>query len=292
VTIAQDRPRLPGAFFLRQYPLTFYFLIALGISWAVVAAIVALGLSPSAAGIAAITAGPALSSLIMTGICEGAEGVRRLLGRLVLWGVPFAWYLFALLGIPAVYVLGTAFLPGALSSFDPLTPEKWLSYLWLFPLVIVVGGPLLEEIGWRGFALPRLEAKYGPLIGTLVLGLLWAAWHYPQYLMPEWAAQNGGFNVKAVTIFTIAVVPIALLLSWVFNNTRGSLLLAILAHASINTFSVFIDQIFPAQAGSQVGGMIGFGVAALLIVVLTKGRLGYDRYLRETENEVAPDTRA
>jgi membrane protease YdiL (CAAX protease family) len=210
----------------------------------------------------------------------------------VLWRVPFAWYLFALLGIPAVYVLGTVFLPGAISSFDPLTPEKWLSYVWLFPLVIVVGGPLLEEIGWRGFALPRLEAKYGPLIGTLVLGLLWAAWHYPQYLMPEWAAQNGGFNVKAVTIFTIAVVPIAILLTWVFNNTRGSLLLAILAHASINTFSVFIDQIFPAQAGSQVGGMIGFGVAALLIVVLTKGRLGYDRYLRETENEVAQDTRA
>jgi membrane protease YdiL (CAAX protease family) len=283
MTIAQDRPA-GSLSFLRRYPLTFYFLIALGISWAVVATIVALGLSPSAAGIAAITAGPALSSLLMTGVCEGTEGVRRLLGRLVLWRVPLAWYLVALFGIPAVYVLGTAFLPGALASFNPLTPDKWLSYLWLFPLVILVGGPLLEEIGWRGFALPRLEAKYGPLIGTLALGLLWAAWHYPQYLMPEWAAQNGGFNVKAVLVFTVAVVPIAIILTWVFNNTKGSLLLAILAHASINTFSVFIDQIFPAQAGSQTGGMIGFGLAALLIVVLTGGRLGYDRYLKEAAN--------
>jgi membrane protease YdiL (CAAX protease family) len=83
------------------------------------------------------------------------------------------------------------FLPGAAASFDPLTPAKWLSYLWLFPLVIVVGGPLFEEIGWRGFALPRLEQQWGPLGGTVILGLLWAAWHYPQYLMADWAAQNG-----------------------------------------------------------------------------------------------------
>jgi uncharacterized protein len=60
--------------------------------------------------------------------------------------------------------------------------------------VILVGGPLLEEPGWRGFALPRLQEKFGPLAGTIVLGLLWAAWHYPHYLMADWAAQNGGFK--------------------------------------------------------------------------------------------------
>jgi uncharacterized protein len=270
---------------LRRFPLSFYFIIALAISWAVVATVVGLGLRSNALTIVAITAGPALSALVMTFACEGGLGVLRLLKRLVLWRVPAIWYLFALVGIPAIYILGTAILPGAVPSFDPLTARQWLSYLWLFVLVIFVGGPLLEEIGWRGFALPRLEAKFGPLAGTLVLGLLWAAWHYPQYLMPEWAAQNGGFNFEGVSIFTLAVLPIAIILSWVFNNTKGSLLLAILAHASINTFSAYIGPIFPAQAGSELGGLIGFGIAAVLIIVLTRGRLGYDRYVSEVESE-------
>lgn len=107
---------------------------------------------------------------------------------------------FVLLGVPLVFILGTVFLPGAASSFDPLTPAKWSEYLWLFPLVILVGGPLFEEIGWRGFVLPRLERKFGPLIGTIVLGLIWASWRYPQYMMPEWAAQNGGFNADYASL--------------------------------------------------------------------------------------------
>ena len=267
---------------LRRYPLIGYVLIALGISWAVVIAVIAFGLPTNFLTIVAITAGPALAGLIMTAVAEGGAGVVRLLRRLLLWRVPFVWYLFALAGIPAIFILGTVFLPGAVTSFDPLTPATWLSYLWLFPIVMVVGGPLLEEIGWRGFALSRLEARWGPLTGTILLGLLWAAWHFPQYLMADWAAQNGGFTLKSVGLFTLVVVPITVIFTWVFNNTRGSLLLAILLHTSVNTFSVFIGPLFPAQTGGQLNGLVGFGGAALLIILLTGGRLGYDRYLRDT----------
>src|ERR671920_2274318 len=122
----------------------------------------------------AILAGPTLAALIMTGITEGRAGIRRLLRRIVLWRVGLRWYLFALLGIPAVMALGTVILPGGLASIRSLGLGYVLSYLSVFPLVIVLGGPLFEEPGWRGFALPRLQPLHGPLVGTLILGLMWA----------------------------------------------------------------------------------------------------------------------
>src|SRR5262245_35986070 len=112
--------------------------------------------------ILAITLGPSVSALIMTGVMQGRAGIRALLGRIVLWRVPYLWYLVALLGIPLIMVLGMVFLPGAVASFDPLTIETWLGYPWLFILVLFLGGPFLEEPGWRGFALPRLQHLMGP----------------------------------------------------------------------------------------------------------------------------------
>jgi uncharacterized protein len=281
------RPRLvvpTRVALLRRFPLTFYFIIAVVFSWAVVVIVLLGHLPENFLAVVPITMGPTVAALIMTAVTGGSPGIRRLLARFVLWKVPFIWYLFIFLGIPLVFILGTVFLPGAAASFDHLSATTWLSYLWKFPLVLAVGGPLFEEPGWRGFALPRLEAKWGPLAGTLILGLLWAAWHFPQYLMPGWAAQNGGFNVRAVTVFTVSVMLLTIVISWVFNNTRGSLLIAILLHASVNTFSIYIGPMFPAQATSQVNLFVGFGALALLIVLLTRGRLGYDRLLRDTGN--------
>jgi membrane protease YdiL (CAAX protease family) len=269
---------------LRRFRLTSYFIIALAFSWEVVLIVVRCHLRENFLIVIPITLGPAVAALVMTAVTEGRRGIRRLLARFVVWKVPFVWYLFIFLGIPLVFILGTLLLPGAAASFDHLSTTSWLSYLWTFPLVLGVGGPLFEEPGWRGFALARLQAKWGPLVGTLILGLLWTAWHYPQYLMPSWAAQNGGFNVGAVAVFTLGVMLLTIVMSWVFNNTRGSLLIAILLHASINTFSIYIGPMFPAQATSQVNLLVGFGALALLIVLLTRGRLGYDRLLRDTGN--------
>src|SRR4029450_11912069 len=164
-------------FFLVRFPLTAFFIVAVLISWVVVLVVVRLGLPATMWTIVAITLGPTVAAIVMTAVLEGAEGVRRLLGPLILWRVDPIWYAFVL--------LGTVFLPGAASSFDPLTPAKWSEYLWLFPLVILVGGPLFEETGWRGFALPRLERKFGPLISTIVLSLVLASRHVPQYMIPE-----------------------------------------------------------------------------------------------------------
>jgi membrane protease YdiL (CAAX protease family) len=224
----------------------------------------------------ALIVGPTLSAFIMTGATEGKDGVRRLLRRIVLWRVGFGWYLFVLLGIPAIVVLSTVVLPGALTSFDAAAvPTTLFLYVVAGPVFLFIGGPVFEEIGWRGFALPRLQRLYGPLVGTLVLGALWGLWHLPLFLIPSWDTPHG--SLLDVALFVVLAVSIAIVITWVFNNTKQSVLLAILAHGSINSAAVSMYALFPAHAVTDgiTNVAIGFGLAALLVVVLTRGSLGY-----------------
>lgn len=278
---------------VRRFPLITYFVVAVSISWIVVLVhvIPEPNLPTTWVSVVFITSGPFLSAFLMQALINGRAGVLHLLKRMVRVRVSWIWYLVALIGIPLFLVAGTLLLPGALAGMNLAGPD-WLAYLWQFPLVLAVGGPLLEEPGWRGFALPRLEAKFGywgPLVGTLILGVIWAAWHFPQYMMPEWAAQNGGFSIPSMLIYIAGVIPIAVILSWIYNVTRGSLFMVILAHSSINTFGgIVILSLMPVGTDTLLFGIIGFGVPALVIILATRGRLGFDRYLRE----VPPEERA
>jgi len=108
--------------------------------------------------IAALVLGPTLSAFVVTGAIEGREGVRRLLGRMVLWRVGFRWYLVVLVGTPAIVVLSTLAMPGALASFQAeAVPRVLFLYVVAGLFFLFAGGPFFEEIGWRGFALPRLQ---------------------------------------------------------------------------------------------------------------------------------------
>ena len=214
----------------------------------------------------------------MTGATEGGVGVRRLVHRIVLWRVGLRWYLLVLLGIPLIMLLPTIVLPGALSSFEATAlPSVLTYYLPFFFLLIVLGGPLFEEIGWRGFALPRLQRLVGPLVGSLLLGLLWALWHLPLFLVGSWDTPHG--SVLDVVLFVILAIAITIVFTWVFNNTKGSLLVVILAHGSINMAAVSLYDLFPTPVvtGSAMNFVIGFGVMALVVVALTRGRLGYQQ---------------
>ena len=191
--------------------------------------------------------------------------------------------MFALIGIPVVMALGTLILPGGLASFGSLGIGYVLTYLATFPLVIVLGGPLFEEPGWRGFALPRLQPLHGPLVGTLILGLLWALWHLPEFLIPSWAESSGGTGFLAIVKFVLIAIAFAIVTTWVFNNTKGSVFIAILVHTSIDTFSIPMGGLFsPSEVANGI--LLSFGVLVGLIVALTRGRLGY----REEEPELAP----
>jgi membrane protease YdiL (CAAX protease family) len=278
---------------LTRYPLVSFFVMAYAFSWIVWVPWVlgedganvlppALSVPSSAARLllaGGILAGPTLSAFIMTATTEGREGVRRLLGRLVLWRVGFRWYLFALIGVPLIMLLGTMVYSMSLPNLGALGgPSYLLSYLASFALVTVLGGPLLEEIGWRGFALPRMERLQGPLLASVILGVMWALWHLPEFLVPSWAASSGGGGIVGIAMFTLTAITFTIVISWVFNNTRASVLLAILVHSSIDTFTIPLAAIFPAWAiASALPLMIGFGVVAVALMVLTRGRLDYQR---------------
>ena len=294
-TSARTAP--PQRSLLARHPLISFFVMAFAFSWIVwspwVLSEEGVGLLPfelggAASGLlnaAAILAGPTLAGLIMTVSTEGREGIRRLLRRIVLWQVGLRWYLFALIGIPVVMALGTLILPGGLASFGSLGLGYVLTYLALFPLIIVLGGPLFEEVGWRGYALPRLQPLHGPLVGTLILGLLWALWHLPQFLIPSWAEASGGRGFLAIVKFVLIAIAFAIVTTWVFNNTKGSVFLAILVHTSIDAFSIPMGELFsPSEVGNSL--LLSFLVLVVVLVVLTRGRLGYQQSQRDVETDL------
>lgn len=222
---------------MRQHPLFFFFLMAYAFSWIVLIPFILSewGILPKFFSVTFFTLntflGPTLAAFIMTGITEGKAGVLRLLHRSIQWRAGWRWYLFILLGIPALFLLGIIVLPGALASFHGLSPFFLVSYAVMFVVYFFVGGPLGEEPGWRGFALPRMQPHYGPLWGTLLLGVLWGCWHLPHFLT---SVQGGGPGTSFATfltnfpIFVLFVMAIAIIFTWVFNHTGGSLFIAIL----------------------------------------------------------------
>jgi uncharacterized protein len=262
---------------LRHHPLFFYFLIAYAITWSIgLLFLVLLHLPLHLWLLLPMIAGPTVSAFIMTAVTEGKAGVGRLLRRYVLWRVDLPWYLIVLIGIPALLLLSILVLPGGMAVvlhqlLVPIYPVGFILGLFL-------GGPLFEEPGWRGFALPRLQQHFGPLWGTLVLGVLWGFWHLPLYFVPGF--NGAGTDFVGIVIpfgeFVIGALAMSVLFTWVFNNTRGSLLLAILLHASI-------DAAAPTFASPLVFLMVyaSIVVLALFIIVVTRGRLSYERYQRE-----------
>ncbi len=274
---------------MRRHPLLAFFLMAYAFSWIILIPFILQewNMAPKVFSFAFVLnpfVGPALAAVIMTGLLEGKDGVRRLWRRCLQWRAGWQWYVFVLLGIPALLLLGVLLVPGAMAGFLGLPRAFPIVYLVNFVIIFFLGGPLGEEPGWRGFALPRMQVRYGPLWGTLFLGVLWAFWHLPHFLTSAQGGGpgTGGFATFLINfpIFALMVVAIAIVMAWVFNHTRGSLFIAILLHASINTFSIVVP-LFPAtglsfETSGNLAVLIGFGVPALLIVVLTRGRLGYE----------------
>jgi membrane protease YdiL (CAAX protease family) len=288
---APEHPATHREGLLARHPLVSYFLIAYAGTWLVTVpvALSANGVSLLPFGIpdgsvifvsaAWVFMGPTLAAFVVTGATEGREGIRRLLRRYVLWRVGLGWYLVVIFGPPMVILLATIVLPGALASFRTLAPLAPLPLLVSFPLILIFGGALFEEGGWRGFALPRLQRLHGPFVGTLILGILWACWHLPLFWITVWGTPP---TIVNMVLYFPSVIFMTVVFTWVFNNTKGSILLAILLHASFDVLVGPVGQLFPAPLVTGYGGavpmLIGLSVTAVLLVALTRGRLGYRNY--------------
>jgi membrane protease YdiL (CAAX protease family) len=229
--------------------------------------------------------GPAMSALMVTGLSEGRDGLRGLLSRLFLWRVGLKWYLVSLLLIPVVG-LTIAILYVQLNGLASELPEAeyWHSTLWQQILIWVAGiwlGVTIapgEELGWRGYALPRLQARVHPLAASMLLGLLWGMWHFDG-LIGNTAAE---YSLVQVLGFLAGTVSASVIYTWLFNNTKGSVLIASIFHAAYDITVIWVAAILPIAPSDMWIGLVGLAAIALAIILLAGPRLSYPA-LRRTE---------
>lgn len=277
---------------LRARPLLWFFVLAYAVTWLLWSPLVIGGVpafsdtthAPSLYTLPGIAIGVTGTAFFMTAVTQGRPGVRRLLQRLVHWRVGVWWYLVAVLLIPVGQVLVTAAVvdPAALEA---LTPSALVFYPGAY-LAHFFFGPLFEESGWRGFALPRMQHRFGPMRATLLLGLLWSGWHFLLYV-PTWLTAGPAGALAGMGIFVVFTTSLTVIFTWLSNNTGASLLLVILLHGSVDGTATYLQVladrgvISPDVAGFSVefGVLAVAAVTALVLIAATRGRLGYGRML-------------
>jgi uncharacterized protein len=187
-------------------------------------------------------------------------------------------------GLLLVYLLGYSIFLGVNLPLALLTHSSLLLTVFLpLAVLIIVIASFAEELGWRGFALPRLQQRYGPVLGTVILGTLHGLWHVPAFFTQI----LGPFSLPNYAGFLFVAIAATFFYTWIFNRTRGSVLLATLTHGFGNAAGGLVALLIPAHlvvsgwAAAIVNGswqgmnVISFGVCALLLLVFTRGRLGY-----------------
>jgi len=231
------------------------------------------------------------ASVIMTGLTLGKDGVVALLKRYVQWRLGWRWYLAAFLLTPSLIVLAVyinAALVGVPPDFSTVMAHKIFggaAYLPLFilPFFLVDLISNGEEIGWRGYVLPRLQAKYSALTSTLILGVIWGFWHLRRYLS-HW-------NTVSFAWFLVHAMAYAVILTWFYNNTKGSLLLVAISHASSNTAGLFMpmaNTVSSENMGAYIIFVLLEVITAVMIIIVT----GPERFSRTepVQAQASPST--
>ena len=257
------------SFYERRPFLTFYSL-TLAISWSfwipvAVSHQALIPFWPSTLFLIVGAFGPSLAAIVLTVMDGGRTAIRGLLDGLLKWRVGVRWYLVALL-LPAVLCFSAVALHVLLGGSAPrlYSPVPWYLLPAYFLIVLLFVGPMPEEIGWRWYALPILQAKRSALSASLILGSSWALWHLPLAWTGEMSWPGLPFP-----LFALAIVALAILFTWAYNGTRGSLLIVLLFHTAIN-FTLTLVPVQPTSTMPLRTCLIGVGllwVAAILVVI-------------------------
>lgn len=268
-----ENVRLPAVF--ERHSVAAFFAVAIGASWLAWVP-VAYGLlgGPTTAYVVAGGFGPAIAGALLTKTTGGS--LRSWLAGMFRRGIGLRWYLLAL-GLPLVVVAGNTV---ALSLFGvsldfSVIPGRAAGYLFGFAFTLLLGGGQ-EELGWRGFALPRLQRAYGPLAASVVIGVVWAVWHLPLFAMDGTSQSQIPFLAYAP-----AVVAMSVLLTWLYNESAGCILPAMVLHAGINNTGALVpvnvasvsDDLYRSLALAE---MAAFAALALVVVLVVGRSLGAD----------------
>jgi membrane protease YdiL (CAAX protease family) len=194
---------------------------------------------------------PAIAGIFLVWRHYGVAGLVRYLRRLTLWRMPLAWWAFLVVGVPAVFYLGAA-IEGA--PIDPFPFSPWYGVVPALATGLAIGP--VEELGWRGVALPLLQRRFAPLWASLILGTFWGLWHTPAFLLSGTPQSAWAFGP-----YVVGVLAITIILTPMFNAARGSLLIAALYHWQMNN---------PVWPESDRWYAFGFAVVAVVILLLNR----------------------
>lgn len=241
-----------------------YMLVAFGLAWGLIGAFLAFPdaitatLGPPSGHhplfILAVYA-PAIAAILVVLRAGGPRGVGRFLSRLLLWRCSPGWAAFLVVGIPAIYLLGSAVKGNLLPLSVPFDGPGAALGAMLFMLFL---GPV-EEFGWRGVMLPLLQRRLAPIWAGLVLGLVWGLWHLPAFFVSGTPQSAWGLMP-----FVIGSVAVSVILAPLFNSSRGSILLAALFHFQLNN---------PLWPDAQPHDTVFFVAAAVIVVWLHRGTM-------------------
>lgn len=242
-----------------RHDLVFFFALVFLLTWplTIIDALGSHGLLPFRVPflvqLLAVAYMPTIAAIISAGFADGREGVRELLRKLLIWRVGVTWYAFAIFGYAALcggaILLGNALSEGP--SFPLLSEElikgsslQWLIMLPVFFVIITLTNG--EELAWRGFALPRLQARWNALNSSLILGLVWVVFHLPLFF----TLTGSDLDFMAMLSKSLQLLGASIIFTFLYNHTRGSVLLAYLLHGAANTWT----RIFPIdQAPAHIG---------------------------------------
>lgn len=260
--------------------LLLFFLIAFGFSWMfwIPQVLIARGLHfpawltgylGSPYNVAAF--GPFVAAFVMVYRERGRRGVVDLLKRGIQYRFPLWWYVPVLLLFPAITLLATMLghwvdeVPADLSMLRrPGALLYWFAYMFL------LGGPLQEEFGWRGYALGRLQQRFSALGSSVILGVLWAFWHFPLNYANSGAGPQYSEALMMIVGSVVTITLLSVLFTWIYNNTGGSVLAALLFHTSLNFSAHKLFPVFVSQ--STIAHYSTILLAVTLAVILIFGR--------------------
>jgi membrane protease YdiL (CAAX protease family) len=202
---------------------------------------------------------PSLVALWLTHRRLGGAGVRALIASLFKWQVPARYYVFAIAFYPTIKLTAALLHNLATGAWPRFGADPW----YLVPVAIAFSTPFQagEEIGWRGYALPRLTGRFGLGRASLLLGVIWGAWHLPQFFI-----RGGDSYGQSFVVYVLQVIALSVVMAWLYARSGGSLLLVMLLHAAVNNFKDVVPSAIPGAANTFTvsASLVGWFTLTLL----------------------------
>jgi membrane protease YdiL (CAAX protease family) len=224
--------------------------------------------------------GPTIAAMVVAAVAGGRRELGALLRRLVRWRVHVGWYAVALLTPVMLFGLPVSATIAAGVPVESGGPFPWATLPTIFAIRTIVGGPLGEELGWRGFLLPLVRKRHGALAASLLIGAVWAPWHLPTML------SGPSTDQRPLVQFFVWVLAASVLHTWLYERTGGSVLLVTLFHGALNTAASLLMPLFEGGRYATVWWLAAATMTASAALVVWRDRVVFPR--RRPVGDAAP----